>query len=60
MLTTVRTTRTGTEDDGVGLGRSKGTGVLCVRGSDEDVSKRGTGTRDAGFVRVLSTNTTPR
>jgi hypothetical protein len=50
----------GMEDDGAGVGRAKITGVLCVMGSYEDVSNCGTGTSDAGFVRVLSTNMTPR
>ena len=60
MLLKVRKTRMETEDGCVGVGRTKKTGVLCMMGSDEDVSNCGTGTNDAGFVRVLSTNMTPR
>lgn len=44
----------------LGVGRAKITGVLCVMGSNEYVSNRGPGTSDAGFMRVLSTNMTPR
>lgn len=50
----------GVEADGVGVGRTKMTGVLCVTGSGEDASNCDTGTSDAGFVGVLSTVVAPR
>lgn len=40
----------GVEADGVGVGRTKMIGVLCVTGSGEDASNCDTGTSDVGFL----------